>query len=417
MPVFIAMPSLSDTMTEGTLLKWHVRPGDKVEAGQVIADIQTDKAMMEQTTFDAGTIHKLYVSEGEKVPLGEAMAMLLAEGEAPPADDARPVRAASAAPAVAAAGGSGRAAMAPAATGGGASRLRGGRVKASPLARKIASERGINLSGLTGSGPGGRIVRADVLAAGANGRAHGGGGLPLIRPTAGPDDVRTPLTPMRAVIAQRLLASKTQIPHFYLRAEIDAGPLMAFRAQANAAEDSKSSGIKFTINDFILKAAAVAAVQVPAVNAAFDQDSLVLFASVNLSVAIAIDDGLVTPVIRDAPHKSLSDISAAVRDFAKRAKQNQLKLEELAGGTLTVSNLGAYGIDSFDAIINPPQAAILSIGAVVKKPVVDGDGRLTVGDRLWIGMSCDHRAIDGAVGATYLAALRKLLETPAMMLV
>jgi pyruvate dehydrogenase E2 component (dihydrolipoamide acetyltransferase) len=232
----------------------------------------------------------------------------------------------------------------------------------------------------------------------------------------GPDDVRVPLSPIRTIIATRLLASKTQIPHFYLNIEVDAGPLMAFRAQANAAEEAKGSGVKFTVNDFILKAAASAATEVPAVNASFDVDAIVRFKNVNLAVAIAIDDGLVTPVIPEAQSKSLSEISAAVKDLAKRAKENKLRPDEFANGTLTISNLGAFGIDTFDAIINPPQAAILSIGAIVKKPVVDAGGQLAIGQRLWIGMSCDHRVVDGAVGATYLQALRKLIEAPALML-
>lgn len=419
MPYYIEMPSLSDTMTEGTLLKWLVKPGDTVTSGQAIAEIQTDKATMEQNVFTSGVVHTLYVQEGDKVPIGAAMAMVLEEGEAPPADDAAPARQATAPATVAAGGGSSAGpssrprpgvAVAP------ASRSRGGRVKASPLARKIAAERGVNLSVLTGTGPGGRIVRADVMAAGSNGGAAAPG-LPAIRPVVGPEDVRVPLSPIRSIISTRLLTSKTQIPHFYLNVEVDAGPLMVFRAQANAAEESKGSGVKFTVNDFILKAAATAAIQVPAINASFDVDAIVRFKHVNLAVAIAIEDGLVTPVIHDAPSKSLSELSALVKDFAKRAKENKLKPEEFANGTLTLSNLGAFGVDSFDAIINPPQAAILSIGAIVKKPVVDASGQLAVGERLWIGMSCDHRVIDGAVGATYLQALRKLIEAPALMLV
>ncbi len=424
MPHYIEMPSLSDTMTEGTLLKWLIKPGDAVTSGQVVAEIQTDKATMEQNVFASGIVHKLYVNEGDKVPIGAAMAMLLEDGESAPSDDAAPTTAA--APVAAAAGAPGAAApspspsrsTAPALAGGGA-RSRGGRIKASPLARKVATDRGVNLASVTGTGPGGRIIRADVLAAGTA-AAHGAAptpGLPVIRPTVGPQDVRVPLSPMRTIIASRLLASKTQIPHFYLNIEVDAGPLMTFRAQANQAEQAKGSGIKFTINDFLLKAAATAAAQVPAVNAAFDVDAIVRFKSVNLSVAIAVDDGLVTPVIRDAQNKSLTEISAAVKDFAKRAKENKLKPDEFAHGTLTISNLGAYGIDTFDAIINPPQAAILSIGAIVKKPVVNSAGQLAIGERLWIGMSCDHRVVDGAVGATFLQALRQLVEAPALMLV
>jgi pyruvate dehydrogenase E2 component (dihydrolipoamide acetyltransferase) len=430
MPIFIEMPSLSDTMTEGTLLSWRIKPGDKVEPGQVIAEIQTDKATMEMEAFDAGTVHKLYLGEGDKVPLGAPMAMLLTEGEAPPADDSAPVpkeapgdREAAGKPAGASAAAAPRAAAArPGAprphVGGAADRTPGGRIKVSPLARKIASERGINVATLQGSGPGGRIVKADVLAAAPSPVAAGAmAGLPVIRPVVGPNDKREPLSQTRQIIAQRLLASKTQIPHFYLNVEIDAGPLLEFRTQANAAEEQKSSGQKFTINDFILKAVATAAMQVPAVNAAFDGDAIVRFASVNLSVAIAIDDGLVTPVIREVQKKSLTEISAAVKDLAQRAKEKKLRLDEFQDGTITVSNLGAYGIDNFDAIINPPQAAILSIGAAAKKPIVDRNGQLAIGDRMWIGLSCDHRVIDGAIGATFLQALRKLLETPALMLV
>jgi pyruvate dehydrogenase E2 component (dihydrolipoamide acetyltransferase) len=415
MPHYIEMPSLSDTMTEGTLLKWLIKPGDTVTSGQVIAEIQTDKATMEQNVFTSGVVHKLYVREGDKVPIGAAMAIILEDGEAPPADDAAPVLKVAAAPAAASAGSGPATARSRAAATAPASRSRGGRVKASPLARKIATERGINLSALEGTGPGGRIVRADVLSAGTNG-GSAAPGLPVIRPVVGPDDVRVPLSPIRTIIATRLLASKTQIPHFYLNIEVDAGPLMAFRAQANAAEEARGSGVKFTVNDFILKAAASAASEVPAINASFDVDAIVRFKNVNLAVAIAIDDGLVTPVIPEAQSKSLSEISTAVKDLAKRAKENKLRPDEFANGTLTISNLGAFGIDTFDAIINPPQAAILSIGAIVKKPVVDASGQLAVGQRLWIGMSCDHRVVDGAVGATYLQALRKLIEAPALML-
>ena len=263
MPHYIEMPSLSDTMTEGTLLKWLIKPGDAVTSGQVVAEIQTDKATMEQNVFASGIVHKLYVNEGDKVPIGAAMAMLLEDGESAPSDDAAPTTAAApvAAAAVAAAPSpSPSRSTAPALAGGG-TRSRGGRIKASPLARKVATDRGVNLASVTGTGPGGRIIRADVLAAGTA-AAHGAAptpGLPVIRPTVGPQDVRVPLSPMRTIIASRLLASKTQIPHFYLNIEVDAGPLMTFRTQANQAEQAKGSGIKFTINDFLLKAAATAA--------------------------------------------------------------------------------------------------------------------------------------------------------------
>ena len=220
---------------------------------------------------------------------------------------------------------------------------------------------------------------------------------------------------MRRVIAERLLASKTTIPHFYLNIEVDAGPLMKFRADANAASEA-SGGAKLTVNDFVLKAVVAAAVKVPAVNASFAGDAVIQYGSVNLSVAIAVEDGLVTPVIRDAQKKSLREISEAVKDFATRARAKKLKPEEYAGGTLTVSNLGSYGIDSFSAIINPPQALIIAVGAIVKKPVVSAKGEIVAGQRLAIGLSADHRVVDGAVGATYLSELRKLIESPALML-
>ena len=418
MAIIIEMPKLSDTMTEGTLVRWLKKEGDKVRTGDVLAEVETDKATMEMAADDEGILGKIYVPAGSKAGLGVALAVLVEEGEAVP--DA-PTAKVPAAPA-AAAGGGAPAAAAPRgpgakASGGSAAGGAGGRVKASPLAKKLAAERGVDLRTLAGSGPGGRIVRADVLGAPVGGPAAGAAKpVQTIRPVAGPDDTRIPLSGMRTIIAERLLMSKTQIPHFYLNIEVDAGPIMALRQEINAGTE-KSGGNKYTVNDFILKAVAAAAAQVPAVNASFDGDSIVQFAAVNLSVAVAVEDGLVTPVLRNADKKTLLEVSTAVKDFAARAKGKKLSPDEFAGGTITVSNLGAYGIDNFDAIINPPQAAILSIGAAKKVPVVNAKGEITVGNRMWVGMSCDHRVVDGAVGATYLAALKKLLENPALMLV
>ncbi len=415
MAIIIEMPKLSDTMTEGTLVRWLKKEGDKVRTGDVLAEVETDKATMEMAADDEGILGKIYVPAGSKAGLGVALAVLVEEGEAVP--DAPTAKV----PAAPAAGGGAAPAAAPrgpvATAAGGSGAVGGGRVKASPLAKKLAAERGVDLRTLAGSGPGGRIVRADVLGAPVGGAAAGAAKpVQTIRPVAGPDDTRIPLSGMRTIIAERLLMSKTQIPHFYLNIEVDAGPIMALRGEINAGTE-KSGGNKYTVNDFILKAVAAAAAQVPAVNASFDGDSIVQFASVNLSVAVAVDDGLVTPVLRNADKKSLLEISTAVKDFAARAKGKKLSPDEFAGGTITVSNLGAYGIDNFDAIINPPQAAILSIGAAKKVPVVNAKGEITVGNRMWVGMSCDHRVVDGAVGATYLAALKKLLENPALMLV
>ena len=418
MAIIIEMPKLSDTMTEGTLVRWLKKEGDKVRTGDVLAEVETDKATMEMAADDEGILGKIYVPAGSKAGLGEALAVLVEEGEAVP--DA-PTAKVPAAPAAAAGGGAPAAAVprgpGAKASGGSATGGAGGRVKASPLAKKLAAERGVDLRTLAGSGPGGRIVRADVLGAPVGGPVAGAAKpVQTIRPVAGPDDTRIPLTGMRTIIAERLLMSKTQIPHFYLNIEVDAGPIMALRGEINAGTE-KSGGNKYTVNDFILKAVAAAAAQVPAVNASFDGESIVQFAAVNLSVAVAVEDGLVTPVLRNADKKSLLEVSTAVKDFAARAKGKKLSPDEFAGGTITVSNLGAYGIDNFDAIINPPQAAILSIGAAKKVPVVNAKGEITVGNRMWVGMSCDHRVVDGAVGATYLAALKKLLENPALMLV
>jgi pyruvate dehydrogenase E2 component (dihydrolipoamide acetyltransferase) len=229
------------------------------------------------------------------------------------------------------------------------------------------------------------------------------------------EDQRIPLTGMRTIIAERLLASKTQIPHFYLNVEVDAGPLMDMRKQVNAA--ASDGGNKYTVNDFVLKAVVSAAVAVPQVNASFDGNAIIQYGGVHLSVAIAVEDGLVTPVLTNAQDRSLLELSLAVKDLALRARDKKLTPDEFQGGTITVSNLGAYGVDNFDAIINPPQAAILSIGAIKPKPVISQSGEVVSGLRMWVGMSCDHRVIDGAIGATYLAEFRKLIESPALMLV
>lgn len=423
MATIIEMPKLSDTMTEGTLVKWVKKEGDKISTGDVLAEIETDKATMEMTAFDDGILGKIYVQAGAKAPLGAALGVIVEEGEAIPeapaavSGAAKPAAADSGAEAKVSPAGAAKSSRAAAAK---ASALTtaNGKIKASPLARRIAAELGVDLRGVEGTGPGGRIVRADVEEAKNAAPAPGAPAksVPTIRPVAGPDDKRIPLTGMRTIIAERLSYSKTRIPHFYLNIEVDAGPILALRAQINSGTE-KTGGNKYTVNDFVLKAVVAAAAQVPAVNASFDGDSIVQFAKVNLSVAIAVEDGLVTPVIKDAANKSILELSAAVKDLAGRAKNRKLSPDEFAGGTITVSNLGAYGIDNFDAIINPPQAAILSIGAAKKVPVVNAKGEIVPGDRMWVGLSCDHRVVDGAVGATYLAALKKLLETPALMLI
>lgn len=438
MSVNIEMPKLSDTMTEGTLIKWHKQVGDTVEIGDILAEVETDKATMEMEAFDDGVITEILIKEGEKAPIGSVLAILGGEFDdapaaAPKAAEAAPAPVSSPSPT----GPSPTATPAPAAA------SNGERIKSSPLARKIAADLGVNLSSVTGSGPGGRIVKNDVesasaspaktptapsndaaaaaaLAASIKAKSAAPAPAPAapapqaITPVAKEGDEIVQLSSMRKIIASRLLTSKTTIPHFYLHVDVDAAPLMALRKQVND-QAEKTHGNKYSVNDFILKAVINAAQVVPAVNASFAGDHIVKFKHVGLSVAIAVEDGLVTPVIKQAETKSLLSISRAVKDFAARAKDKKLKPDEFDGGTITVSNLGAWGIESFDAIVNPPQAAILSVGAAIEKPVVK-NGQIVPGLRMNLGLSCDHRVVDGAVAAQFLSEIKKLLEQPALML-
>ena len=390
-------------MLEGTLIKWHKKVGDKVTVGDVIADVETDKATMEMEAFDDGTIIEIIVPEGGVVKVGQPLANLEG-GKKSVVKSSAPAALASMA----------STATLPASTKPQTATLpNGSHIKASPLAKKIALERGVSLLGVQGTGPGGRVVAADVPTAATTHTAAPA--APRIEVPFSDSDTKTPLSGMRRTIAERLLASKTQIPHFYLTIEIDAAPLAKLRKELNAAAETAGTA-KVTVNDFILLAAARAAKQHPRVNSAFAGDSIVEYGSVNLSVAIAVEDGLITPVIRDAQSLSLRAISAAVKDLAVRARSKKIKPEEYQGGTLTISNLGAYGIDSFYAIINPPQAAILAVGAIVKKPVVNAQDQIVAGQRMTISLSGDHRVVDGAAGAEFLATMRKSLESPTSLL-
>ena len=391
-------------MLEGTLIKWHKKADDKISVGDVIADVETDKATMEMEAFDDGVITEILIPEGGVVKVGQPIANLeggkksAAKSGAPTAPSTPTPESSTVATA--------KPTPAPTAD--------GSRIKASPLAKKIALERGVNLSEVQGTGPGGRIVAADVPATAT--QAHSAApAAPRIEVPFSDSDTKIPLSGMRRTIAERLLASKTQIPHFYLSIEIDAAPLAKLRKELNAAAEAAGTA-KVTVNDFILLAAARAAQQHPKVNAAFAGDSVVEYGSVNLSVAIAVEDGLITPVIRNAQNLSLREVSTAVKDLAVRARSKKIKPEEYQGGTLTISNLGAYGIDSFYAIINPPQAAILAVGAIVKKPVVNTQDQIVVGQRMTISLSGDHRVVDGAAGAEFLATIRKSLEAPTSLL-
>ncbi|MEY2564212.1 MAG: hypothetical protein QOH88_2405 [Verrucomicrobiota bacterium] len=441
----IQMPKLSDTMTEGTLVAWKKKKGDKVSTGDVIAEIETDKATMEWESPEDGTLTEIYVEEGGKVNVGDKIAFIGAEGEAaaeakeekkPEAkkeEEAAPKEKAQAetekpAPAEEeeaetappqesekkpAEPKKAEAAPKPAAEAKRESSSGEARVKASPLARRVAAELGVDLSSLKGTGPDGRVTETDVRAAARSKSAQSQAAAPKIQAGEG---MRINLSGMRKVIAERLVASKGPVPHFYLNIEIDAGPLMSARAELKSGGEGSDSA-KITVNDFVLKASVEAAVRVPKANASFDQDAIVQYSDVNLAIAVAIEDGLVTPVIRAAQSKSLREISEAVKDLAHRARNKRMKPEEFQGGTFTVSNLGSYGIDNFSAIINPPQGFILSIGAIVKKAVIDNCDQLVAGQRMSIGMSCDHRVIDGALGAEYLKELRQLLENPALLLI
>jgi len=444
----IQMPKLSDTMTEGTLVAWKKKKGDKVSTGDVIAEIETDKATMEWESPEDGTLTEIYVEEGGKVEVGQRIAFIGEPGEggekekAPKAEEApkseepkeKPKETEKPAPAEAKEKETAPpqkrkavdAGVPPAEQKPERPKLQEeARVKASPVARRIAAELGVALASVKGSGPDGRVTETDVRAAAksvaaAPSRAgiSGRGPTPAQKPPAPKPGTgsRLQLSGMRKGIAERLVQSKAPVPHFYLNIEIDAGPLMAARAELKAGGEAADTS-KITVNDFVLKAAVMAAVKVPKVNASFDGDAIVQYAEVDLGIAVAIEDGLLTPVIRAAQNKSLREISELAKDLASRARNKRMKPEEFQGGSFTVSNLGGMGIDSFSAIINPPQGFILAVGKINKTPVVDNCDQIVVGHRMSIWMSCDHRAIDGALGAEYLKELRHLLENPALLLV
>src|SRR6266850_1128967 len=457
----VQMPKLSDTMTEGTLVSWKKKKGDKVSAGEVIAEIETDKATMEWESPEDGTLTEIYVEEGGKVDVGQRIAFVGEEGEAAPKEEkkapekkekneelpeteakrpekpkkeqAQTEKAAStkaeekeAAPpqkdveaGVSPASESREKRAEPERPARPPLQESEARVKASPVARRIAAELGVDLGSVKGTGPEGRVTETDVRAAAkAVAAVADRGQTQPPRPAApkpGPGS-RIQLSGMRKGIAERLVQSKAPVPHFYLNIDIDAGPLMEARAELKSGgEDSDTS--KITVNDFVLKAAVMAAVKVPKVNASFDNDAIVQYADVDLGIAVAIEDGLLTPVIRAAQDKSLREISELAKDLANRARNKRMKPEEFQGGSFTVSNLGGMGIDSFSAIINPPQGFILALGKINKMPVIDNCDQVIIGHRMSIWMSCDHRVIDGALGAVYLKELRHLLENPALLLV
>jgi pyruvate dehydrogenase E2 component (dihydrolipoamide acetyltransferase) len=464
----IQMPKLSDTMTEGTLVAWKKKKGDQVSAGEVLAEIETDKATMEWESPEDGTLTEIYVQEGGKVNVGDKIAFIGGEGEEAPKEEEKekekeekeekpkakeeekdkeklkePEKTQK----------EERAEEAKAEEKEKSAEKKKGkkeepkaeekeekkaappkeekkkpetekpstvekreeaRVKASPVARRVAVELGMDLSSVKGTGPEGRVTETDVRAAAKSKPAVPEAKVPATIKAG--ESARIQLSGMRKIIAQRLVESLGPVPHFYLDIDVNAGPLMEAREELKSAGEAADAA-KITVNDFILKAAVQAAVKVPRVNASFDGDAITQYADIDLGIAVAIEDGLLTPVIRAAQNKSLREISELAKDLAHRARNKRMKPEEFQGGTFTVSNLGGMGIDSFSAVINPPQGFILAVGRITKVPVVDDCDQIIVGHRMSLTMSCDHRVIDGALGAEYLKELRHLLENPALLLV
>jgi pyruvate dehydrogenase E2 component (dihydrolipoamide acetyltransferase) len=454
----IDMPKLSDTMTVGTLVKWLKKEGDTVKAGDMLAEVETDKATMELESFFTGTLLKIYAPAGSQVAIGAALCAVGKAGEAAPAAPEAPApkgeapkqeepKAAAPAPTEKKLEAEATPATAPsvstppkAQTEGGNKKeadvlppptpneAPGGRLKISPLAKKVAAQHSLDASRVTGTGPGGRIVKADILAVVAD-------PTKLKAPTSGPgtpkpaaafasggvankgpvqEDRTVPVSTMRGVIAKRMVESTTTIPYVYLDIEIDAEPLLAIRAQLNTGLETQ--GVKLSVNDFILKASAEALRRVPAVNSSWEGSHIRYHGAAHVAFAVALEDGLITPVVRDCHLKSVFQISTEVKALGKKAKDKKLAPADYTGGTFCVSNLGMMGIPKFTAIINPPNAAILAVGTTVTKPVVK-NGQIVVGQTLTVTLSCDHRVFDGAVGAQYLGALKELLEKPALLLV
>ncbi|MGY3490179.1 pyruvate dehydrogenase E2 component (dihydrolipoamide acetyltransferase) [Bradyrhizobium sp. USDA 4011] len=451
MPINILMPALSPTMEKGNLAKWLKKEGDKVKSGDVIAEIETDKATMEVEAVDEGTIAKILVPEGtQDVPVNDVIAVMAGDGEdvkaaasasagaapaAKPAEAPKPAAPAAAsaaaapAPQPAAAPAAAPQAAAPAAQANGHAR-----VFSSPLARRLAKEAGIDLGRITGTGPHGRVIARDVddaksgkgLKAPAAAPAATG---PSIAPSMSDKQILALFEPgsyevvphdgMRRTIAQRLTASVQNVPHFYLTIDCDIGKLLAAREEINAAapkDKEKRPLYKISVNDFVIKAMAVALQKIPNCNVSWTEGGMLKHKHSDVGVAVAMPGGLITPIIRKAETKTLSTISNEMKDFAARARARKLKPEEYQGGTTAVSNLGMYGINHFTAVINPPHASILAVGTSEERPVVRG-GKIEIAHMMSVTLSCDHRAIDGALGAELIGAFRQLIENPVMMMV
>jgi len=425
----VVMPKLGADMQEGKIVRWLKREGERVRKGEIIAEVETDKADIEMEAYASGVVRKILTAEGQVAPVGTPVAIIAEEQEdisallkgkapaaaalvgaaAPPAGPAPP-----AAEPVAAPGGDGRGAP--------------GRVKASPLARRLARERGVDLRVIPGSGPGGRVVRADIERAAAAPPARPATPPPAPRPApvapapaapaptapaipaavaAAAAGEAIPLTPIRRAIASRMVQSKAPVPHFYLTLDADMTRAQELRASLNAHDES----LKLSFTDILIKACALTLPKHPYVNASFAGDKIQFHREVHVGIAVALEDGLITPVLRDVHRKGLGEIAKGARELAERARNRKLKAEELSGATFTISNLGMFGIEEFSAIIVPPEAAILAVGAIQQVPTAE-EGRVVVRPRMRVTLSCDHRVIDGATGARFLADLKKLLEAP-----
>ena len=431
MPIEILMPALSPTMTEGNVTKWLKREGEEVHSGDVLAEIETDKATMEFEAVDDGRLGKILVPDGAQgIKVNQPIALLLGEGEdasalekldvsapqtvtAPPEQPPAKARSAPEAPPAPARG--------------------NGRIFASPLARRMAQQAGLDLAAITGSGPQGRVVKADIEAALSADRGAPAITRPIVQPqpaplaapaaapalskervlalAGNPPYTERPLTAMRRVIARRLTESKQTVPHFYLTVDCEIDELLKFRAELNG----KSDAYRISVNDFVIRAAALALRQVPAANASWSDEAILLWDTVDIAVAVALEDGLITPIVKNADRKGLAAIANQTKDLAARARAGKLKLEEFQGGTFSISNLGMFGVRDFAAVINPPHGGILAVGAGEQRPIVK-NGALAIATVMSCTLSCDHRAVDGAVGAQFLAAFKKLVEDPLTML-
>ncbi|MDX8431516.1 MAG: pyruvate dehydrogenase complex dihydrolipoamide acetyltransferase [Candidatus Algichlamydia australiensis] len=429
MPFTLTMPKLSPTMESGNIVKWHKKEGDAVKEGDLLFEVATDKATVEHNALDEGVLRKILVQEGSEATVNQAVAIFTEsadesiegyepEGSAPTAKstvaEEKPAEGAAEAAKPTVADGLAQPAFVPEAppenyrfafpTG-----RAGERIAASPLARKIAEEEGIDLTSIKGSGPNGRIMSRDLKNAPRGTAQFGTTALPT-KPAG--SYVEEPLTPMRKAIGSRLQASKTFIPHFYLQVEVDATNMMQIREQL------KAGGIKVTFNDFIVRACAIALKEHPVINSGFNSEtqSIIRFQTIDLAIAVTIDEGLITPIVRHADHKNISQLSQEVRELATRAKQGKLAPEEYRGGSFTISNLGMFGIHDFQAVINPPQAAILAVGGILDKPVVKNNA-VVPGKVLPLSLSADHRVIDGSDSARFMKRLKEILENPSLLLI